>query len=60
VGDYCPHLVHFFGSGFKGVDAYIDFDDFYMRIEYITCLDYYDFDDLMYVLENIAQKEANK
>ena len=54
VNDICPHLVYFSGGGMKGVNAYIKVDEYYMKIDYVTSFDYYDFDDIFYVLENIT------
>ncbi len=53
VNDLIPHLVYFSGLGIKGVSTFLNFKRYYMMIEYITAPDYYDFSELMSVLESI-------
>jgi len=54
VNDICPHLVYFGGGGMKGINAYVKVGEYYMKIDYATAFDYYDPNDLLYVLENIT------
>jgi hypothetical protein len=48
------HVVYFAGSGLRGINAYREFGKYHAKIEYISAYDYYDKNDMMYILKNMS------
>jgi hypothetical protein len=48
------YFIYYKGVGVKAVTAFINFDDYVMKIEYIVEADFYNKDEFMGILKNIV------